>query len=246
MSQVDFIVLGVFAILFGSLCLWLIVTDFEPVFDFVSWVWRQSVTFWPRLKGSRVSCYLLGGYEFHQTGDKLRTNEQRRDHKHTVIGLVIEVARGPFRKPSAIHNQPNNYWQVARISRGNNPQGGWGDDYVELRDLKSLHLDKALRLINKFESLEALFDDDERKTLRIEELEQQLAVSKYNERKWLSALNALHRSIQLNRNRFRSEPVHDIRANIEAVLKGQTSDESAIMGWMYIFRDRKPVRRKVS
>lgn len=82
---------------------------------------------------------------------------------------------------------------------------------------------------------------------RIAELESDLQISRDDERRWLSALDAIRQDINLERQRFRSEPAQEIRENIEMVMifEDGTSplpSDSAVNSWLRIFKSRREQR----
>ena len=115
------------------------------------------------LRGSRTTFYLLSTNYHWTTKDRLRKYVDRGKYP-TVIGQVIEISQGLFRRRSGIYGPNPCDWKVYASS----PRMIY--DLVFLRDTKGLSAETALRVVNQYPSLQAMLD-------RIAELELQLEAS---------------------------------------------------------------------
>jgi len=210
--------------------------------------------YWRWLKGSRVSYYFSDGGLVRSSTKKLRTPADRVgiDMNPSNQG-VIEISRGWFRSSSAIYGDYHlGPWGIAKASRSCNAQGGSGGDWVDLVDCSSLPVERALHLINKYTSLQALMLENRNQRNRIAELEDKLVWTKSHRKTWLASLEAIRQEIESDRQQYRSQAAQKIRTRVEQVLEhakslDQVPDEDSVdaIKRLWIVRDGgvPPLRR---
>ena len=161
------------------------------------------------LKGSRTRYWIDHYGDFRKTGVSVHSFEEEVKR---ITGPSIEISRGPFRRRSAIYGSAAKDWQIARVSLGNNAQGGFSADWVDLVDRSSLPVEHALHLINEYSSLQGLMIENRGQRNRIAELEKASVEP-------LAALRALDSKMLHNKQRFRSPAAKEIHANIRFALR---------------------------
>lgn len=199
------------------------------------------IRFFDWLKGSRTSYFTTYG-RLRCDGRAFRTANDRTGY--VIDDSVIEINRGPFRRRSAIYGPAAKNWRIAKTSKGCNAQGGFGADWVNLIDRSSLPVERALHLVNRYPSLQAMLG-------RIAELEQQvgklqdkLAWTESHRKTWLATLEAIRQEIESDRQRYRSQAAQKIRTRVEQVLEhakslDQVPDEDSVdaIKRLWIVRD---------
>ena len=223
----------------------------------LTWLLAYTKTghkFFRWLKGSRTTYYLSEGGFVKSSTKKLRTPADRVgiDMKPSNQG-VIEISRGWFRPSSAIYGDYHiGPWGIAKASRGCNAQGGSGGDWVDLVDCSSLPVERALHLINKYTSLQALMLENSNQRNRIAELEDKLVWTESHRKTWLASLEAIRQEIESDRQQYRSQAAQKIRTRVEQVLEhakssDQVPDEDSVdaIKRLWIVRDGgvPPLRR---
>lgn len=131
-----------------------VILFFYPKFFSTIWYW---------LDGSRTTHYLRNPNSPKQS--EVKTTEQKlRIAAERIVGfnpgIRIEINQGSFRRRSRIYGQsypPN--WEITEVY--------WGGDSIELTGRIKLSIEKALRMVNAYSSLQAMLD-------RIAELEHQV------------------------------------------------------------------------
>ncbi len=173
------------------------------------------VEFFRWLKGSRMSFFLLpssGNLEFCKL-----------NMRGAISHSVIELCRGPFRRRSTLYGLNSENWKVA--------VGHWDVNSIELQDRKGLPTKTALKLVNKYSSLQAMLD-------RIAELEKVGTEP-------LAILRALDIKMLDDKQRFRSPAVKEIHANIRFALRELfvegllTNPNGSVANWMQRFEEPK-------
>jgi hypothetical protein len=176
---------------------------------------------WYWLKGSRVSLFLRA------SDGGLATSFFRM--RKAISIPVIELSRGPFRRRSALYGKNSDNWKVAA--------GHWNVNSVELQDRKGLPVKTVLRLVDRWSSLQALLDDNERvwtdfrnisglneefrkrvakQADRIAELEAQLKNSEVQRVHFMAAVYAIRRTLIGDRVRHRSKFSEALRKFLDA------------------------------
>ena len=130
---------------------------------------------------------------------------------------VIKICRGLFRRRSAICGLAANNWKIDRASLGLNSQGGFGADWVEMTDRSGLPVEKALRLINKSNTLQDFMLDNDHQRNRIAELEGELNQARERLCRWHSGTQALLEVIKKDKQKYRSPAAQKIRCNLESL-----------------------------
>jgi hypothetical protein len=198
--------------------------------------WNKFKKFFRWLKGSRVShCFREDG-TYYKISAKLRTVGDRyfQPECDRPVGSVIEINYGPFRRRSAIYGPADKNWKIAKTSLGCNAQGGFGEDWVSLTELSSLPVERALHLINKQSSLQALMSENGDQRNRIAELKKASTEP-------LAVLRALDLKMLDDKQRFRAPAAKEIHANIRFALRELfvdgliTNPNSSVAAWMEKF-----------
>jgi len=187
------------------------------------------------LKGSRRTYYI--GQDglvtcFHK---KLRTPVDRVgiDMNPNNQG-VIEINHGQFRHSSAIYGGCHiGPWKISKYWRWES----WdGDDCLSLTDGHGLRADIALQMINAYPSLQAMLD-------RIAEQDMDLQISLLSRREYRSAIVAILKIIDDDKQKYRSRAAGNIRACLEDLIgmarfQGEPEiTDTLVLKWLNEFKE---------
>src|SRR3989338_9005150 len=202
---------------------------FLVVMIIVAFAWWKLEDLRCWLKGSRTTYYLSESGFVKSSTKKLRTPAGRVgiDMNFSNQG-VIEISRGGFRPSSAIYGDYHlGPWGIAKVSMGCNSQGGFGADWVDLRDRASLPVEMALRLINTYPSLQVMLH-------RIAELESQLKESDRQRKKRWAGIKTVLTLINVDRNKYRSKTSEQIRKWLEILDRPEEHSKEVEPSDIYI------------
>ncbi len=240
-------------LLFWPLWLYLIF-EIAVVVIFLSWINGDLEKPWCWLKGLRKTYFLSGkseGEYIKETPAKFRSSVQRYDSWGYLQKSVIEINRGLFRRRSAIYGNAARFWKITGGTEFSLP------GMVVLENKAGLMVERALKLINTYQSLGDMLD-------RIAELEKDLGSSQFqceefckrlietqreletaNDRRWewLAIVEALLEIIESDRQRYKSEPAQHIRECISRAYSSMRSvrepkaDPNTVHKWSSAFNE---------
>ncbi len=175
------------------------------------WFPDLRATIWRWLKGSRTTYYFPRKADGHPPLAFTASNIRKDHHRYLhTDGEAIEINRGFWRRRSRVHSFYYTGWKIAKVYHGDDLK----DIRVVLNNRNTLSVERALRLVNDYGSLDQMLR-------RIEKLEGELATVRLQAQVgsdlWWASIKAILKIIEDDKNRYRSSAAGRIRECLEYI-----------------------------
>jgi len=152
---------------------------------------------------------------------KLRSDSSR--YRHAVYGPVLEVNHGFWRRRSAIYGSGWR-WKIWRTNYSRKKSAG---EFVHLFDVWGLTPETALRLVNRYESLEAMLNRIAELELQLEASEERCSNLRFYATGWRSLVTRLYDKVAKpqDKRRFKGGDAREIVKELWLMIELQSKRE---------------------